>query len=227
MPNLDELKEQICEFGRRMWTRQLAATNDGNMSIRLDDGRFLVTPTGMSKGFMEPEDMVIVDAEGNHLEGKRRPSTEIRMHLYVYKKRPDVGSVCHAHPPTATAFAVAGQPLVHAAMTETIRTYGGVPIAPFAVPGGDELGESLADYVMDCDVILLANHGAITFGNSMEEAYHRMESLELNAVTILRALQLGGINLLTQEQVDILLDYRERMGYPGKNYPVRIVKEER
>lgn len=225
MPSVFELKELICEYGRRMWMRQYVAANDGNISARIGENEFLVTPSGVSKGFMKPSDIITVDIDGKKIYGERNPSSEIRMHLYVYKNREDVRGVCHAHPATATAFAAAGQPIAHCALTEMVATLGAVPLAPYAVPGGNELPESLAPWVHRADAILLSNHGVLTYGADLEAAYYRMEAVEHVANIILRAQQLGGVNLLTKDQVEELMDYRRRLNIPGKSVACSLFRE--
>lgn len=226
MPSTFELKEWICEYGRRMWQRQFIAANDGNISVRLDDDEILVTPTGVSKGFMQPGDIITVNARGERRYGDRKPSSEVRMHLYIYAERSDIHAVVHAHPPTATAFAAAGIPMSHCALTEIVATLGTVPLAQYAVPGGDELPRSLEPWVHKADAILLSNHGVLTYGPDLETAYYRMEAVEHVARILLNAIQLGGINLLSRQQVDELLDYRRRLNIPGKNLQCDVYGDE-
>ena len=171
-----QARELICEIGRRMYAKDLVAANEGNLSIRL--GEILVaTPTGLCKGYLKPDDLVITDLEGNQLEGRLKVSSEIRMHLVVYQKRSDVEAICHGHPVYGTAHAVAGISLGKALLPEVVVTLGCVPIAPYGTPSTEELAESLIDLVPKHDAILLANHGAITLGPGLEDAFFRMEIL--------------------------------------------------
>ena len=165
--NERELRETIVEVGRRLYARGYTASNDGNISTRLDDRRLLMTPKSVCKGFMTPDMMVITDLEGKKLAGERDPSSEMQMHLEVYRQRPDAGAVVHAHPPIATGFAVAGIPLDRAVLAEVVTTLGSVPIAEYATPSTKELPEAVRKYVKVHDGMLLANHGALTLGNTI------------------------------------------------------------
>jgi len=206
-----QARELICEIGRRMYAKDLVAANEGNLSIRL--GEILVaTPTGLCKGYLKPDDLVITDLEGNQLEGRLKVSSEIRMHLVVYQKRSDVGAICHGHPVYGTAHAAAGISLRKALLPEVVVTLGCVPIAPYGTPSTEELAESLIDLVPKHDAILLANHGAITLGPGLEDAFFRMEILEHFAKISLLSTVLGRQSLLTQESVDKLFEVREKYG---------------
>ncbi len=207
--SIDEVREQLCDVCHCMWHLGWVAANDGNVSVLLDDNRILSTPSGVSKREIRPEMLIIVDREGKLLEGKGKPSTELAMHLRCYRDRPDVGAVVHAHPPMSTSFAVANRPLDDYAMIETICVLGAVPVAPYAVPGTDEVPESIAPYLPKHDAILLRAHGAITVGTDLRTAYYRMETLEHFAKISLCARLLGGAKDLGREQIDVLLDRRE------------------
>src|SRR6476660_3066603 len=179
-----QLRAEIVEVGRRLYARGYTASNDGNISVRLDAGRLLMTPTSVCKGFMTPEMMCITDLEGRKLSGDRGPSSEMQMHLEVYRQRPDAQAVVHAHPPTATGFAVAGM-----ALPEAVRKY-----------------------VKAHDGMLLANHGALTLGKDLFGAYYKMETIEHFAHISLVARMLGGERLLTQQEVDRLQGLRDHYG---------------
>jgi L-fuculose-phosphate aldolase len=209
---------EIIEVGRRMWTRGWVASNDGNLSVRLDVRGFLVTPTGVSKGFLTRRMLVRLDETGSArpCRGGFRPSSEIRMHLEVYRRRPDVGAVVHAHPPFATAFAVAGIPMDRNVLPEAVLTLGAVPLAPYGTPSTDEIPESIAPFVEGSDVILLSNHGALAFGSDLLTAYHRMETLEHTAAITWYAMGLGRVRAIPKAQVKKLMELRERMGIPGR-----------
>ena len=190
-PDESRLRDGIVEVGRRLYARGYVASNDGNISVRLDDARILTTPKSVSKGFMTPDMMVIVDFEGRKMAGDREPSSELPMHLEIYRNRPDVNAVVHAHPPIATGFAVAGIPLTRAVLAEVITTLGSIPIAEYGTPSTAELPEAVRKYIKAHDGLLLANHGAVTMGKTLDEAWIRMESLEQSARIILAAQKIG------------------------------------
>jgi L-fuculose-phosphate aldolase len=213
-----EIKKLLVEIGRRVWTRGYVAANDGNFSVRLSENRILTTPTGVSKGFMSTEMIVKVDAQGKVIEGSHRykPSSELPMHLEVYRQRPDVQAVVHAHPPYATSFAVAGIPLDRCVLPEAVLTLGAVPVAPFALPSTEEVPLSIRELIRETDIILLENHGALTVGPDLQSAYFKMETLEHAAHIIWNALQLGKVNELSAENRDRLFDLREKFNIQGK-----------
>ena len=206
------LREQIVEVGRRLYARGYTASNDGNISVRLDDRRLLMTPKSVCKGFMSPDMMCITDLEGKKLAGDRDPSSEMQMHLEVYRQRPDANAVVHAHPPTATGFAVAGIPLDRAVLAEVVTTLGSVPIAEYATPSTKELPEAVRKYVKAHDGMLLANHGALTLGRDLFGAYYKMETIEHFAKISLVARLLGGERLLSRQEVDRLQGLRGMYG---------------
>jgi len=172
------LQQHLCSAGRRLYDRQLVAANDGNMSIRLNHREILTTPTGVSKGFMSPESMVVVDLDGHLLRGHTKPSSEILMHLAIYRVRQDVGAIVHAHPPYATAFAVTGNSPDPKILAEVVVTLGIIPLAEFRLPSTRELADTVQHYIINHDVVLMANHGAVTVGKDLEAALFRMETLE-------------------------------------------------
>jgi len=196
-----ELRREIVRFGR--WISRLGFTpgTSGNLSVRLDDDRLLVTPTGVSKYLMRPNDMVVVDFEGRQLEGSRRVTSEIGMHLAVYRFRADVGAVVHAHPPTATAFACTGRALDEILCQEAVMTLGAVPLAPYATTGTYEVAASLEPYLEDHDAILLANHGVVSYGATLTDAFLKMETVEHLAEVALVAHQLGSAQPLHADQI--------------------------
>ena len=196
-----QLRADIVEVGRRMYARGYTASNDGNISVRLDDSRLLMTPKSVCKGFMDPAMMCITDLDGKKLAGDRDPSSEMQMHLEVYRQRPDARAVVHAHPPTATAFAVAGIPLDRAVLAEVVTTLGSVPIAEYATPSTKELPEAVRKYVKAHDGMLLANHGALTLGADLFSAYFKMETIEHFARISFVARMLGGERLLSKDEV--------------------------
>src|SRR5919108_1479618 len=206
------LREDIVEIGRRLYARGYTASNDGNISVRLDAGRLLMTPANVCKGFMNPQMMCITDLEGKKLEGDRNPSSEMQMHLEVYRQRPDVNAVVHAHPPIATGFAVAGIALDRAVLAEVITTLGSVPIADYATPSTTELPEAVRRYIKAHDGMLLANHGALTVGADLFGAYYKMEIIEHFAKISFVARMLGGERLLSRQEVERLQGLRGRYG---------------
>jgi L-fuculose-phosphate aldolase len=207
-----ELRAAIVEVGRRLYARGYTASNDGNISLRLDDRRLLMTPKSVCKGFMSPDMMVITDLDGKKLEGDRDPSSEMQMHLEVYRQRPDARAVVHAHPPMATGFAVAGIPLDRAVLAEVVTTLGSVPIAEYATPSTKELPEAVRKYVKAHDGMLLANHGALTLGTDVFAAYYKMETIEHFAHISLVARLLGGERLLSRSEVNRLQGLRGMYG---------------
>lgn len=212
MRNLLTLKREIVEVGKRVYQRGYVASNDGNISARLDDTRIVITPTGVSKGFMTPEDLIVVDMDGKVVSGTKKPSSEMFMHISVYKHRPDINSVCHAHPPYATGFAVAGIPLDKCILPEVIIVLGGIPIVEYGTPGTSEFFKPVLKIIDKYDAFLLANHGALTIGKDVVNAYHKMETLEHFAHIAFVAQQLGHMNVLNPEQVRKLTDLREKFG---------------
>jgi L-fuculose-phosphate aldolase len=204
----EQLRADIVEAGRRMDARGYVASNDGNISTRLDKDRLLTTPKSVPKGYMTPDMMVIVDHEGRKLAGDRDPSSELPMHLEIYRNRPDVNAVVHAHPPTATGFATAGVPLTRAVLAEVVTTLGSIPIAEYGTPSTAELPAAVRKYIKAHDGMLLANHGAVTCGTSVMAAYYKMETIEHFAKISLVARLLGGENLISREEVERLQGLR-------------------
>ena len=208
----EDLRATIVEVGRRLYARGYTASNDGNISTRLDGGRLLMTPKNVCKGFMTADMMVVTDLDGRKIAGDRDPSSEMQMHLEVYRQRPDAQAVVHAHPPIATGFAVAGIPLDRAVLAEVITTLGSVPIAEYATPSTKELPEAVRRYVKAHDGMLLANHGALTLGADLLAAYYKMETIEHFAKISLVARLLGGERLLSRQEVDRLQGLRGKYG---------------
>jgi len=212
MNSESQLRADIVEIGRRMYARGYTASNDGNISVRLGSDRLLMTPKSVCKGFMTPHMMCITDLKGRKLQGDRDPSSEMLMHLEVYRQRPDVQAVVHAHPPIATGFAVAGIPLDRAVLAEVLTTLGSVPIAEYATPSTSELPEAVRKYIKAHDGMLLANHGALTVGGDLYAAYYKMETIEHFAKISLVARLLGRENLIAREEVDRLQGLRGTYG---------------
>lgn len=217
--NLDSIKQEICDICHKMWQLGWVAANDGNVSARLADGTFLVTPTGISKSFITPEKLLQIDASGKVLAGQEgyRPSSEIKMHLRCYEKRPDVGGVIHAHPPGATGFAVAHRAMDMYNMIETVAVLGAVPLTPYGTPSTSEVPDAIEPYLDRHDALLLENHGALTVGSDLLTAYYRMESLELWAKITINAIILGGTRDISRENIQKLIDLREYYGVTGRH----------
>ncbi|MEM1484409.1 class II aldolase/adducin family protein [Oscillospiraceae bacterium PP1C4] len=215
-----QIMDDIIEIGRRMYHRGFVAANDGNVSCRINKNEIWTTPTGVSKGYMTREMLVKVDLDGKILMGKLKPSSEIKMHLRVYQENPDVKAVTHAHPPIATSFAIAGRPLDRAILPEAIVNLGTVPIAPYATPGTTEVPDSIAPFCKDYNAVLLANHGALTWGRDLFEAHFRLESLEYYATVLMNTTYiLQKANELTKPQVQDLLDIRTKLGIKTGGIP--------
>src|SRR5579862_1673520 len=212
MATESSLRADVVEVGRRLYARGYTASNDGNISVRLGPDRLLMTPKSVCKGFMTPDMMCITDLDGRKLQGDRDPSSEMLMHLEVYRQRPDVRSVVHAHPPTATGFAVAGIPLDKAVLAEVLTTLGSIPLAEYATPSTAELPAAVRKYIKAHDGMLLANHGALTVGPDVFAAYYKMETIEHFAKISLVARMLGRENLITREEVDRLQGLRGTYG---------------
>ena len=200
----------ISQFGRRLHEQGFVAATDGNLSVRLDENRLLVTPTCMSKREMRPSDMVVVDMDGHRLRGKRSVSSEIGMHLLIYRMRPDVHGIVHAHPPTATGFAASGFALNRPLVCEVVVGLGSIPLARYGTPGTPELTEALEPLVQDYDAILMANHGVVTYGPTLENAFMKMETVEHFAKIALVAHVLGHEQPLGEKEVEKLVAARHR-----------------
>ena len=207
-----QLRVDIVEIGRRLYARGYTASNDGNISARLDDKRLIMTPKSVCKGFMTPDMMCITDLNGRKLQGDRDPSTEMLMHLEVYRQRPDAQAVVHAHPPIATGFAVAGIPLTRAVLAEVVTTLGSIPIAEYGTPSTAELPAAVRKYIKAHDGLLLANHGAVTCCRTVMTAYYKMETIEHFAKISLVARLLGREHLISREEVERLQGLRGMYG---------------
>ena len=222
----EEIKDQMCDVCHKMWQLGWVAANEGNVSVKLEDGTFLAPPTGISKSFITPEKIVHIDRDANIIEanGDYRPSSEIKMHLRCYIEREDVGAVLHAHPPVATGYAVANVPLDEYSMIETVIAIGSIPVTPYGTPSTYEVPDAIAPYLGEHDVVLLQNHGALSVGADLLTAYYRMETLELFAKISLNAHLLGGAKEISRPNIDKLIsmraNYKVTGRHPGyKKYP--------
>ncbi|MFQ5550254.1 MAG: class II aldolase/adducin family protein [Gemmatimonadales bacterium] len=217
-----DIAKRIADCCRRLYEFGLIAGADGNVAVRLDGERALVTPSGLLKSDLKPDDMVEVDLQGKRLRGHRHPSSELDLHLRALRARPDVNAVVHAHPPVATGFSVAGEAFDACILPELILQVGWVPLVPYGTPGTPELGDEVEPFLRGHDALLLANHGAVTFGTSLDEAIIRMESLEHAAKIIFTARMLGRVNPLDPSDVSRLERLRRVKGsepYPGCPVP--------
>ena len=208
MKTIEQHRDEIVRFGKLLHQTGLVAATDGNLSVRLENGSILSTPTLMSKGLLEADDLVIVDAQGHKLSGRREVSSEIAMHLLIYRMRPDVNAVVHAHPPTATGYAAAGIPLDTALCSEIVVTLGSVPLASYGTPGTAELAEALAPLIPDYQAILMANHGVVTYGQDLLTAFMNMETVEHYAKIALVTHMLGRQQPLSGQHLDKLHEIR-------------------
>lgn len=215
-----EAKKAIIEVGKRMYNRGFVASNDGNISCKVGSNVIWTTPTGVSKGYMTPDMLVKMNFDGKVLMGKNKPSSEVKMHLRVYKENPDVMAVTHAHPPVATSFAIAGISLDRAILPEAVVNLGLVPIAHYATPGTQDVPDSIAPYCKSHNAVLLANHGALSWGEDVFEAYHRLESLEYYATVLMYTGRIiGRANELSCGQVEELIQIREKLGIQSGGIP--------
>ena len=215
--NEKELKELICDIGKRIYTNGFVAANDGNITVKLSDKEYLTTPTGISKGYLTPEMIVKVNDKGETLEGAYKPSSEVKVHLKVYERRPDVGAVVHAHPPYATTFAVTHLPLDSYILPEAVFALGAVPIVPYAQPSTQELADGLIPYLADYDAYILENHGTVTVGTDLVKAYYKTETLEYNAKITYLSRLLGKWNELPKEEIQKLIATFRKNNPEGKH----------
>ena len=216
-PSDDEARKTILEVGKRMYDKGFVASNDGNITCKVSDDIIWTTPTGVSKGFMTDDMLIKMKLDGEVIEGSRKPSSEVKMHLRIYKENPELMAVVHAHPLIATCFSIAGIPLDDRILAEGVVQLGVVPCAPFAMPGSDEVPDSVAPYCKDYNGVLLGNHGAVTWGTDLMHAYYRLETLEYYAkVILINRFVIGKSNRFSDAQVDELIKIRENLGiYTG------------
>jgi L-fuculose-phosphate aldolase len=207
-----DYRHDIVEIGKRIYAKGFVASNDGNFSIRISDDEVLITPTGMSKGYLSPDQIIKVNMSGEQIEGYLKPSSELPFHLKIYQILPDVKSVVHAHPPVSTAFAVAGIPLDDMILPEAILSLGCIPLAKYGTPGTEELVETVEETIRRCDAILMANHGALTVGPDIYTAYYKMETMEHFAHIDWLARTLGQVNQLGEDELRKLLELRQKFG---------------
>ncbi|GIW97961.1 MAG: L-fuculose-phosphate aldolase [Pirellulaceae bacterium] len=213
MENIFKIKQDICDIGRRIYNKGFAAANDGNITVRVGENEVLCTPTMHSKGFLRPDDICTIDMEGNQIAGRKKRSSEALLHLEIYRQRPDVKSVVHCHPPHATAFAVAREPIPQCVLPEVEVFLGDVPITRYETPGGKAFAETVIPFVHKSNVIILANHGTVSFGENVERAYWWTEILDAYCRILMLSRQLGRVNYLDYEKSRELLELKSKWGF--------------
>lgn len=212
-PNIHKIKQDICDIGRRIYNRQFAAANDGNITVRISENEVLCTPTMHCKGFLKPEDIALIDMTGKQLAGVKKRSSEALLHLEIFRQRPDVKSVVHCHPPHATAFAIAREPIPQCVLPEVEVFLGDVPITRYETPGGQAFADTILPFVQKTNVIILANHGTVSFGENVERAYWWTEILDSYCRMLMLARQLGNVQYLNENQTRELLQLKDKWGF--------------
>lgn len=213
MVNHHKIKQDICEIGRRLYNKGFAAANDGNITVRVGENEVLCTPTMHSKGFLKPDDISLVDMTGKQLSGRKKRSSEALLHLEIYKQRPDVKSVVHCHPPHATAFAIAREPIPQCVLPEVEVFLGDVPITTYETPGGQAFADTVLPFVSKTNVIILANHGTVSYGVDVEQAYWWTEILDAYCRMLMLAKSLGRVNYFDETKERELLDLKQKWGW--------------
>lgn len=214
-----EYRQDIVEVCRRMYGRGFISGSDGNVSIRLGANRLLSTPSGMNKGFIAPNDLIVTDMGGKKLQGELKPTTEIFMHIEAYVRREDVRAIVHAHPPYTVAFSLAGQKLPQCVMPEIVMMFGSIPTAAYATPCTEEGPRTISNLIGDCDALIIERHGTLTVADNVFSAYDKLEKIEHSALVSAAARQLGPVKPLPREEIQKLLALREKLGLKGKVYP--------
>jgi len=209
---IEKIGQTIIDVGKRLYQKGMVAAHDGNISARLNETDILITPSGRCKGFLQLNDLIQVHCEGKIVRGNLKPSSEMAMHLTIYKERKDVFSICHAHPVYATAFSVAGLALDKPILPEVIIPLGPIPLVPYSEPGTEAVSKNILPFLENHDAFLLANHGAVTVGQDVLHAYYKMETLEHFAKILYRAGMLGAVNTLTENEIKALIQQREKWG---------------
>lgn len=214
-----QIKEEICEIGRRVYDKGFAAANDGNISYRIGENEVLCSPTMICKGFMKPDDICMVDLDGKQLAGKRKRTSEILLHLSIMKARPDVKAVVHCHPPHATAFGVAREPIPQCILPEIEVFLGEIPFAPYETPGGQKFADTVLPFLKPgTNAMLLTNHGTVSFGETLEQAYWRTEIVDAYCRILILAKQIGGVSYLNERESRELLDLKKRLGFDDPRF---------
>jgi L-fuculose-phosphate aldolase len=213
MLNVHKIKQDICDIGLRLYNKGFAAANDGNISVRIGENEVLCTPTMQSKGFLKPDDICTIDMTGKQIAGRKKRSSEALLHLEIYRQRSDIKSVVHCHPPHATAFAVAREPIPQCVLPEVEVFLGDVPITKYETPGGQAFADTIIPFVSKCNVMILANHGTVSFGEDVEKAYWWTEILDAYCRILMLARQLGHVSYLDQQKSQELLDLKNKWGF--------------
>ena len=213
MQNIHKIKQDICDIGRRIYNRQFAAANDGNITVRVSDNEVLCTPTLHCKGFLKPDDIALVDMEGNQIAGRKKRSSEALLHLEIYRQRPEIRSVVHCHPPHATAFAIAREPIPQCVLPEVEVFLGDVPITKYETPGGQAFADTIIPFVKNSNVVILANHGTVSYGETVEQAYWWTEILDSYCRMLMLARQLGHVEFLGEAKSRELLELKQQWGW--------------
>jgi L-fuculose-phosphate aldolase len=213
MVNVHKTKQEICEIGDRLYRKGFAAANDGNISVRISDKEVLCTPTLITKGFMKPDDLCVVDMEGNQISGRRKRTSEVKLHLAIMKERPEIRAVVHCHPPHATAFGVAREPVPQCVLPEVEIFIGDVPITKYAIPGSQEFADTVLPFVHKANVLILANHGTVSYDVTVEKAYWWTEILDAYCRILMLAKGLGRIAYFTEPEAEALLDLKGKWGF--------------
>lgn len=211
--NVYKIKQQICEIGDRLYKKGFAAANDGNITCRIGKKEVLCTPTMHCKGFLQPDDICTIDMEGNQLAGRKKRTSEALLHLEIMKTRPDVESVVHCHPPHATAFAIAREPIPQCVLPEVEVFLGDVPITPYETPGGKAFAETILPFVEKTNVMILANHGTVSYGETVERAYWWTEILDAYCRMLMLSRGLGNVTYFTEEKERELLELKKKWGF--------------
>lgn len=215
-----DIKDWIVEIGRRVYNKGFAAANDGNISYRLGENEVLCSPTMICKGFMTPDDICMVDLDGNQLAGQKKRTSEILLHLTIMKERPDVKAVVHCHPPHATAFAVTREPIPQCILPEIEVFMGEVPLAPYETPGGQKFADTVKPFLKATNTLILTNHGTVSFGKTLEEAYWKTEILDAYCRILILSKQLGGVTYLDEQKSRELLDLKQRLGFDDPRFHI-------
>ena len=213
MVNVHRIKQEICDIGQRIYNRSFAAANDGNITVRIGENEVLCTPTMQCKGFLKPEDIATIDMQGNQTAGQKKRSSEALLHLEIYRQREDIKSVVHCPPPHATAFAVAREPIPQCVLPEVEVFLGDVPITKYETPGGQEFANTIRPFVEKANVIILANHGTVSFGENVERAYWWTEILDSYCRILMLARDLGRISYFTEDKERELLNLKQQWGF--------------
>lgn len=225
--NEAQVRRDICAVGQKLYDKEFVAANDGNISVKINDHQIIVTPTGVSKGGMTPESLVKMNMDGTVISSNSRPSSEVKMHIQVYKTNPEIKSVVHAHPPLSTAFAVARIPLNKPILAEAVVNLGVVPVADYALPGTEDVPNSIIPYVKDYNSVLLANHGLLSWGEDLTQAFFRMESVEHYCKILYYLNQIGSPKEFNCGQVSELIDIRKKIGIHSGGVPPCEIAEKK